>query len=115
MNRFVVYTPINSTGLIALLGITERTIHSSRSHIPVKRSPRKAFPLTLKTLGDHNHFKRLEKGFSAKELAKRIGVAKPTIGLWERDAELPSDSQWQLLERLLGVDSRYELKVKTKC
>ena len=94
--------------------ISERTIHLTRSHIPVKRSPRKAFPITLNTLGDYIHVKRLDKGFSARELAIKLGVAKPIIGLWERDAELPNEREWHLLESLLGVDSRFKLKVKTK-
>ncbi len=54
--------------------------------------------------------KRLEKGFSAKELAIEIGVAKPIIGLWERNIEIPNEREWQLLESLLGVDSRFEQK-----
>jgi ribosome-binding protein aMBF1 (putative translation factor) len=86
------------------LGITECTIHTSRRHIPAKRCPRKAFPLTVKTLGDQIHIKRLEKGYLAKELAEKLGVVKSMIGLWERDEALPNEQQWQLLESLLGLD-----------
>jgi len=100
-----IYFDLVFTGLIALLAISERTIRASRRHIPAKRFPRKAFPLSLKTLGDHLHMKRLEKGFSAKELAQKVNVAKSMIGLWERDVELPKEREWQLLENLLDIDA----------
>ena len=70
--------------------------------------------MTVKTLGDHIHLKRLEKGFYAKELAENWGVVKSTIGLWERDVELPNEREWQSLESLLGVDSRLKSEMKTK-
>lgn len=94
-----------SSGRVALLGIADRSINVSRGHILPNRKPRKSFPTIVKTLGDHLQVKRAEKGFSLAELAGKARVTKSTILRWEVDAEVPNDSQWQLLERVLNLDS----------
>jgi ribosome-binding protein aMBF1 (putative translation factor) len=86
------------------LGIAHRTICLSRSHISVERIPRKAFPIALKTLGDHIQLKRLEKGLAQEELAKRLKINVPLISKWGRNLAKPDAAQWTTLSSLLGFD-----------
>jgi ribosome-binding protein aMBF1 (putative translation factor) len=66
---------------IQLLGFTQRQIRVSRSHIPTYRNPRKLFPTTLKTPGDHIKAKRFEKGLLQSELAEKLGVSVRLVKL----------------------------------
>jgi ribosome-binding protein aMBF1 (putative translation factor) len=87
---------------VALLANSQRSICISRKHISTNRSPRKAFPRIVKTLGDHIQVKRVEKGFKLNELAKKMGVTKSVVVFWESDEKLPNEREWQLLESLFG-------------
>jgi ribosome-binding protein aMBF1 (putative translation factor) len=90
------------------LGITQRTIRASRSHIPANRRTWKAFPTTVKTLGDHIKAKRFEKGLHQRELAEKLSVSKLRVKLWEHDQRMPSEAQWQVLSNILGFSSELQ-------
>jgi DNA-binding transcriptional regulator YiaG len=90
--------------LLALLGFCHRQIKASRAHIPVERSPRKAFPTTVKTLGDHIKAKRVEKGLTQRELAQTMNVCRDYIQDWERDRRMPSAGDWKKLVEILGLE-----------
>ena len=60
--------------------------------------------MTVKTLGDHIQFKRVEKGFTYAELAVKTKVAKSKVLLWEKDTKLPNELQWKAMESLTGLD-----------
>jgi DNA-binding transcriptional regulator YiaG len=85
------------------LGIAQRTIHVSRSHIATRRHARKAFPTTLKTLGDHIHAARFEKGLLLSQMAEKLGVPYEFVTRWEQDLEKPSITEWENISRLLGL------------
>jgi len=86
------------------LGITQRKIRISRSHIPPNRSPRKAFPATLKTLGDRIKAWRFETDALQSEVAEKLGVSTSLIQSWENDEYLPDEPQRQILERLMNLE-----------
>lgn len=50
-------------------------------------------------------FHRLKHGLTAKELAERIGVVKSTITCYETGKFYPSESLWQCLKKVLGIDT----------
>jgi DNA-binding transcriptional regulator YiaG len=84
------------------LGFAHRTIRASRSHISTNRKPRKAFPTTVKTLGDEIQVKRKESELSARKLAGMLSVPVATVTSWERGQSIPDPSQLALLSKLLG-------------
>jgi len=90
------------------LGFCHRQIRASRAHIPVERSPRKAFPTTVKTLGDHIKAKRVEKGLTQRLLAGMLGIGRALLQRWERDRQLPDQEDWQKLVKILELGA--ELK-----
>ena len=92
------------------MGITDRQIIVSRKHIPGKRCPRKSFPTTPKSLGDLIQIKRVEKKLSPTELAQNTGVTKQTVRRWEKDAEIPNEREWRLLESLLGLETSMKME-----
>jgi len=65
-----------------------------------KFSPRKVFPTTPKTLGDHLMVKRLEADLTQAEVAAKMRVSDKTLRAWEYDQSLPSHAEWQ---RLIGI------------
>jgi ribosome-binding protein aMBF1 (putative translation factor) len=91
--------------LLALLGFCHRQIKASRSHIPVERSPRKAFPTTLNTLGDHIKAKRVEKGLTQRQLAQMLGIGRALLQRWECDCQVPNQKDWHTLVDFLGLDT----------
>jgi ribosome-binding protein aMBF1 (putative translation factor) len=90
------------------LGITQRTIRASRSHIPSNRRAWKAFPTTLKTLGDCIKAKRFEKGLLQRELAEKLGVSKLRVKLWEHDQRVPNEAQRQALSDILSLSGELQ-------
>jgi DNA-binding XRE family transcriptional regulator len=61
------------------------------------RSPKpfdKAYPMELRSIGDHLRKRRLDLGLHQREVAVRIGVDKTTVYKWEAGAvfELPTRS-----------------------
>ena len=46
---------------------------------------------------------RTQKGWSRGDLAKRLGIARPRIGNWERGANAPPFEMLPPLGRVLGV------------
>ncbi len=93
----------NQQRLVALLGCAQRQIRASRSHLPVNRKPVKTFPTALKTLGDHIHAKRFEKGLQLGKLAEKLAIPASSVRRWETDLEKPSEAQWQTLVVVLGL------------
>jgi DNA-binding transcriptional regulator YiaG len=65
-----------------------------------KFSPRKVFPTTPKTLGDHLMVKRLEADLTQAEVAAKMKVSDKTLRAWKYDQSLPSQVEWQ---RLIGI------------
>jgi len=88
------------------LAIAQRTIHVSRCHITTNRLPRKAVPISPRTLGDHIHLKRFEKRLLLRQVAEYLGVTVAEVKSFESDAELPNDLQWQSLQQLVALDPR---------
>jgi DNA-binding transcriptional regulator YiaG len=92
--------------VLALLGFCHRQIKASRAHIPVERSPRKAFPTTVKTLGDHMKAKRVEKGLTQRQLAQLLDIGRGLLQRWERDRQAPDREEWKKLVDTLELDAR---------
>jgi DNA-binding transcriptional regulator YiaG len=78
----------------------------SRRHIPTKRRPRKAFPTTLQTPGDHIRLKRLEKGLTQKQLAQMLHVPVRHVQWWETNVKTPDGVGWSTLACLLNPSER---------
>jgi len=89
----------------ALLGITQRTIHVIHNHSGGRLSPRKLIPVNPKTVGDHLLLKRITANLSQPEVALKAGVSERTVRAWEHDQSLPTEAQWKILTRILGLDS----------
>jgi DNA-binding transcriptional regulator YiaG len=102
--KFFPLSPVFLRGRVALLGIAQRTITVSGSHISSKRHRRKIFPTVLKTLGDRIHVKRVEKGLLQGQLGRKLGVAREVVMDWERDLRTPNDDEWQSLAKVLGLE-----------
>ena len=68
-----------------------------------KFSPRKQFPITPKTIGDHLILKRVEADLSQAEVAAKMQVSDKTLRAWEYDQELPTEAQWQKLRGILSL------------
>jgi ribosome-binding protein aMBF1 (putative translation factor) len=71
------------------------------AHILPNRRPRKAFPTTLKTPGDHIQAGRVAKGLSQRELAKKLEVPKWLVKQWEEAQQTPTEEQWLSLGNIL--------------
>lgn len=82
------------------MGFAQRVIRTSRTHISTERRPRKAFPTTPKTFGEHLRIKRLEMGLTQGTLGEKLGVEKVEVGFWERDQMSPTEAQ---LSKLVGT------------
>jgi ribosome-binding protein aMBF1 (putative translation factor) len=95
--------PLPLTGRVALLGIAHRTIRASRSHISAIRRPRKAFPTTLKTLGDRLQVARFEKGLLQSEIAKQMQIPTTLVKRWEENSEMPTRDQGPKIACLLNL------------
>lgn len=91
--------------VVQLLGITQRIIRASRRHIPVRRHIFKCIPTQLKTLGDHIRLKRLEAGFTKREVTKNLQIPMKLLSAWEHDICPPSEQEWAGLVSLLGLDA----------
>jgi ribosome-binding protein aMBF1 (putative translation factor) len=87
------------------LGITQRKIRIKRSDIPSKRKPRKAFPITLNSLGDRIQAVRFEKGLLLCELAQNLEIPITLVKDWEGNLETPTKDQWRSLVAVLGLPS----------
>jgi DNA-binding XRE family transcriptional regulator len=86
--------------LAQVLGSAQRIIRVKLGLSNEKFSPRKVFPTTPKTLGDHLMVKRLEADLTQAEVAVKMRVSDKTLRAWEYDQSLPSAAEWQ---RLIGV------------
>jgi len=85
------------------LGISQRIIHTSRSHISINRHPRKAFPTAVNTPGDRIKVARIEQGLLQAELAQKLEVSTAMASRWERNVERPTEAQWERIASLLGL------------
>ncbi len=93
------------SGRVALLDIAQRSVRTSRTHIPAKRSPKKAVPTTPKTTGDFIRLGRYEKGLNLSEIAAKVGVPLHYMKALEKDVQVPSGDEWKALLRLLGISN----------
>jgi len=85
------------------LDIAQRKIRIKRGHISKKRQRRKAFPTTVKSLGDCIQIARVEMGISQLDLAKIMGVKKRVLSKWEADMEEPTEVQQRILFEYLNL------------
>jgi hypothetical protein len=69
--------------LAQLLGNTQRIIRVEIDLSNEKFSPRKPFPTTPKTIGDHLILKRVEADLSQAEVAAKLRVSDKTLRAWE--------------------------------
>ena len=85
------------------MGITDRTVKASRSHISMKRSPKKAVPTTPKTTGDYIRLGRYEKRLDLVEIAAKLHILVSLLTAWENDTQTPDSEQRKELGGLLGL------------
>jgi DNA-binding transcriptional regulator YiaG len=90
-------------GTVALLGIAQRTIHASRTHIPINRKGQTLVSTKPKTLGDHIKAARFIKGLCQVQLAKTLGVGLISLRRWERNEQEPKPDQLAALARTLDL------------
>jgi transcriptional regulator with XRE-family HTH domain len=64
----------------------------------------RAYPVELKTIGDHLRKRRLDLGLLQREVAEQIGVTKCTIQYWETNRVAPAVRFRPLIARFLGYD-----------
>lgn len=57
-------------------------------------------------LGSRIQALRRERGLTLSELARRLGVSKPTVWAWEQGKARPVDSRIAPLAEVLGVDAQ---------
>ena len=77
--------------------------HSTRI---VEKPKDSAYPLELRTIGDHVRARRLDLGLFQKDVAKRIGVSTDTITNWEKRRSNPTLRVWPIVIGFLGYDPR---------
>lgn len=65
----------------------------------------RAYPLELKTIGDHLRKRRLDLGLLQREVAEQIGVTKCTIQYWETNRVSPAIRFRPLIRSFLGYDT----------
>lgn len=85
-----------------MLGIAQRTIQVSCTHIPSDRKPRKSLPASIKMLGDLIQIKRYEKKLTLWQLAQKMGITTASARAWEDGTGQPNDQQIALLTKHLG-------------
>jgi ribosome-binding protein aMBF1 (putative translation factor) len=100
-----------SLGRVALLGIAQKQIRTSRAHISTDRYRRKPLPTSIKTLGDLIQIKRFEKRLTLWQLAQKMGIATATVRRWEGGTDQPNKQQMELLTKLLGICCGSDLHV----
>lgn len=69
-----------------------------------KKLQNKAYPKTLKTIGDHLRTKRLDLKLYQKDVAKAIGVDTLTICNWENNLTAPRLYLLSRIFKFLGYD-----------
>ncbi len=92
-----------TVNLCLLLGISQRTLHVAEAPTTQPKTSKKAFPKTVKTLGDSIRTKRGERGINQRALARKLNVPRRRIQDWERDRKVPSETEWQKLADELGL------------
>jgi transcriptional regulator with XRE-family HTH domain len=87
-----------------MLPFCERTVSVERKDIsPVWT---RSFPVSKhpQTIGEHLRKKRYNSGIRQSEAAKRLGISKRTLSLWETDKVYPSWPQQSAVTAYLGYD-----------
>ena len=84
---------------MALLGIAQRQIRVSRTHIPS----------IIATLGEYIQAKRYEKGLHPHQVADKMGIAASLLSAWESGKSTPDKTQLQMLSDLLSFDLGVDL------
>ena len=69
-------------------------------------SPRKLIPVNVKTLGDQLHLGRINANLTQSEVAQKLRVSTRTVRKWEHGVTRPNESNWEVLARLLRLDSQ---------
>lgn len=72
------------------------------------KTPRRGYPASLQTIGDHVRARRLDLGLTQAELGEILGVSEPTVYNWEKHR---TDPDLRTLPRVidwLGYDPRPE-------
>ena len=84
------------------MGIAQRQIRVSRTHIPTPRIQRKPLPTSIQTLGDLIQVKRYEKRITLWQLAQKMGITSASVQAWENGTGQPNSQQIVLLTKQLG-------------
>jgi DNA-binding transcriptional regulator YiaG len=92
------------------LGIAQRTVEAVLPDFKQRFSARKLIPVDPKTLGDRLLLKRIEANLTQSELAQKAGVSVRTVRKWEYGTACPTECHWQLLVRILHLDSTYPMR-----
>jgi DNA-binding XRE family transcriptional regulator len=97
---------ITRRGVLALLGICQRTIRHCRSRISVYFRRLRNYPATAKTLRENLWQKRVDLGLSRRQLAEilGIGVTDSAVEKWEKNQNRPSEPHRLRILELLGFD-----------
>ena len=61
------------------------------------------------TLGEHVRRQRLALGLSQEAAARRLGVMRDCVGLWERGRITPRGRRLQAVLEFLGYDPRFQI------
>jgi DNA-binding transcriptional regulator YiaG len=96
------------------LGIAQRQIRVSRSHISTSRQPRKPLPTSRQTLGDLIQVKRYGKNLTLWQLGQKMGITTASVRAWEQGTDRPNHEQMVLLAKHLGfasTNTQYTLDV----
>ena len=67
-----------------------------------KKPVPKAYPASLKTIGDHIRKRRINLKLTQKQVAQTIGVDEATVWNWERDKTKPLTKQIPAIMLFLG-------------
>ena len=90
-----------------LLGIAQRTIAVKSGFSSQIFSPRKLIPVNVKSLGDQLYLARIKANLSQSEAAQKLRISTQTVQKWEHGHVCPTEDYWQVLARLLHLDSQF--------
>jgi DNA-binding transcriptional regulator YiaG len=88
-----------------LLGIAQRTVEVFYGDFKQRFSARKLIPVEAKSPGDHLLLNRIKADLSQPELAVKAGFTVRKIKAWEHDQTIPTEAEWQVLAKILGLDA----------
>ena len=74
-------------------------------HFKHRFHPRKLIPTQVKTFGDYLLLQRIKADLSQPELSVKTGFTVRNIMTWEHDLILPSEAEWQVLAKVLDLET----------